>query len=163
MALKFIINNKKELIIGDVDFHSYLLKEDQTATACGKWYFDLNTKKMYLFGCSTHYGDLTPKAVEDSLKPADWDNYTIMFDNSISTEENLIKKYQIEPNSIRCGIKWCESGESPIYDVYEFYLSINIPTCICFSCASELLMKPGDLFPSMEIVKQKIINLYLHK
>ena len=78
MAKKFIINDGN-LILGDVEYHSELSKNNSKTIGGGHWRIDHDEEILYLYGKSIEFGPVSEKEIELSNKPDSIYGYAIKY------------------------------------------------------------------------------------
>ena len=78
MAQKFVINDNR-LILGQVDFHKELCKDNTKTVGGGYWHLDSERGILYLYGISVDYGPVTKAQLEAADKFPYGEKFTIFF------------------------------------------------------------------------------------
>lgn len=88
MAKKFVINNNR-LVIGNVECHFELSKDNSTTIGGGYWHIDEDKKRLYLYSSSTDYGSIEPDDLDKCDIHFRWREYDIWFSSFDSLKEVL--------------------------------------------------------------------------
>lgn len=84
---KFIINDNR-IIVGQVEFHSDLMKDHEKTIGGGYWFFDHLSNTMYFYGASTQFGALTREQIQNATSYA-LEGMKIIYSPAITLAEAL--------------------------------------------------------------------------
>jgi|GEM_PF-4304629 len=68
MAKKFVVNAGR-VILGEVEYHSGLLRDHTETVGGGLWHYDHETKTLLLYGSSTDFGSVSQSVLESAQWP----------------------------------------------------------------------------------------------
>lgn len=83
MACKFVINQKQLFFSANVKYHMEICKDNKETIGGGWWHWDKRERKVYLYGESSDFGDVTKEQIieawDNSFIHPDWEGCQIIY------------------------------------------------------------------------------------
>jgi hypothetical protein len=86
MAKKYVINDNR-LVLGQVNYHEELCRDNSKTIGGGSWHIEGN--KLYLYGISMNFGSVEKEDVDKAYKSPSIEKMEIVFSHELNLSKIL--------------------------------------------------------------------------